>query len=90
VRPYLKKNPSQKRAGRVTQGVGLEFKYWYCKKKKNSTPERAGRVVQVIECLPSKLSKCEALSSSPSTAKKKKREGEFLSFLSNCLEMTTV
>jgi hypothetical protein len=26
VRPYLKKNPSQKRAGGVAQGVGLEFK----------------------------------------------------------------
>jgi hypothetical protein len=33
TRPYHKKNPSQKRAGRVAQGVGLEFKAQYCKKK---------------------------------------------------------
>jgi hypothetical protein len=31
--PITKKNPSQKRAGRVAQGVGLEFKAQYCKKK---------------------------------------------------------
>jgi hypothetical protein len=29
------KNPSQKRAGGVAQGVGPEFKPQYCKKKKN-------------------------------------------------------
>jgi hypothetical protein len=34
VRPYLKKNPSEKRAGGVTQGVGPKFKSQYCKKKK--------------------------------------------------------
>jgi hypothetical protein len=33
VRPYLEKKPSQKRAGGVAQGVGPEFKPWYCKKK---------------------------------------------------------
>jgi hypothetical protein len=26
MRPYLQKNPSQKRAGGVAQGVGLKFK----------------------------------------------------------------
>jgi hypothetical protein len=29
------KNPSQKRAGGVVQGVDSEFKLQYCKKKKN-------------------------------------------------------
>jgi hypothetical protein len=29
-----RKNPSQKRAGTVAQGVGPEFKPQYCKKKK--------------------------------------------------------
>jgi hypothetical protein len=28
------KNPSQKRADGLAQGVGPEFKPWYCKKKK--------------------------------------------------------
>jgi hypothetical protein len=34
VRPYLEKNPSQKRAGGVAQGAGPEFKPQYHKKKK--------------------------------------------------------
>jgi hypothetical protein len=34
MRPYLKKNPSQKRAAGVAQGVGPEFKLQYRKKKK--------------------------------------------------------
>jgi hypothetical protein len=34
VRPYLGKNPSHKRAGGVTEGVGPEFKPKYLKKKK--------------------------------------------------------
>jgi hypothetical protein len=37
-----KKNPSQKRAGWVAQGVGPEFKPQYCKnknKKKKKTPK---------------------------------------------------
>jgi hypothetical protein len=39
MRPYLKKkkkkiNPSQKRAAGVAQGVGPEFTYQTCKKKK--------------------------------------------------------
>jgi hypothetical protein len=29
-----RKNPSQKRAGGVAQGVGPEFKPWCCKKEK--------------------------------------------------------
>jgi hypothetical protein len=36
VRPYLEKNPSQKWAGGVAQGVGPEFKRRYCKKKKRT------------------------------------------------------
>jgi hypothetical protein len=34
ARPYLEKNPSQKRAGGVAQGEGPEFKSQCCKKKK--------------------------------------------------------
>jgi hypothetical protein len=34
MRPYLEKSPSEKRAGGVAQGVGPEFKFQYCKKKK--------------------------------------------------------
>jgi hypothetical protein len=37
---YLEKNPLQKRAGGVAQGVGLEFKPQYCKKKKVVQPLR--------------------------------------------------
>jgi hypothetical protein len=33
MRPYLRKNPSQKRAGGMVQGVGPEFKPQYFKKK---------------------------------------------------------
>jgi hypothetical protein len=33
MRPYLEKNPPQKRAGGVAQGEDLEFKSQYCKKK---------------------------------------------------------
>jgi hypothetical protein len=32
LRPYLKKTPSQKKAGGVAQGVGPQFKPQYCKK----------------------------------------------------------
>jgi hypothetical protein len=35
------KIPSQKRAGRVVQDVGPEFKPQYCKKKKKEVLERA-------------------------------------------------
>jgi hypothetical protein len=34
VRPYLEKAFRKKRVGGVAQGVGLEFKPQYCKKKK--------------------------------------------------------
>jgi hypothetical protein len=34
VRPNLEKKKSQKRAGRVAQGGGLEFKSQYQKKRK--------------------------------------------------------
>jgi hypothetical protein len=34
ARPYLEKNPLQKRAGEVIQGVGPEFKLQDCKKEK--------------------------------------------------------
>jgi hypothetical protein len=40
-------------------------------RKKKNTKKRAGRVTQVVEHLPSKS---EALSSSPSTAKKKRKQ----------------
>jgi hypothetical protein len=33
MRPYFKKNPSQKRTGGVAQGVGPEFKNQYHKKR---------------------------------------------------------
>jgi hypothetical protein len=36
MRTYLEKNPSQKRAGGVTQCVGPEFKPQYCKKEKKN------------------------------------------------------
>jgi hypothetical protein len=35
-----RKNPSQKRAGGVTQGVGPEFKPQYCKKNKNKNKNK--------------------------------------------------
>jgi hypothetical protein len=34
VRPYLEKNPTQKKAGGVAQGVSPEFKPYYHEKKK--------------------------------------------------------
>jgi hypothetical protein len=34
MRPYLKKKPSQKKAGGVAEGVGPEFKPQYQKEKK--------------------------------------------------------
>jgi hypothetical protein len=34
TRPYFERNPPQKRAGGVAQGVGPEFKPQYLKKKK--------------------------------------------------------
>jgi hypothetical protein len=37
MRPYLETNPSQKRAGGVAQGVDLEFKPQYQKKKKKKS-----------------------------------------------------
>jgi hypothetical protein len=43
VRPYLKKNPSQKMAGGVAQGEGPKFKPQYCtKKKKKKTKTKPG------------------------------------------------
>jgi hypothetical protein len=37
MRSYLEKNPSQKTAGGVAQGEGLEFKPQYHKKKKKKS-----------------------------------------------------
>jgi hypothetical protein len=37
MRPYLKKYPSQKRAGGVTQGVGYEFKPHTTKKRRKKS-----------------------------------------------------
>jgi hypothetical protein len=36
VRPYLKKNPTQKRVGGMTQSVGPEFKLQYQNKTKQN------------------------------------------------------
>jgi hypothetical protein len=44
LEPYLKKNPSQKRDGRVTQGVGPEFKPQYLQKKKKRKEKGGLRV----------------------------------------------
>jgi hypothetical protein len=38
MRLYLEKNPSQKRAGVVAQGICLEFKFQYHKKKQRMKP----------------------------------------------------
>jgi hypothetical protein len=38
LRPYLKKPITKKRAGRVAQGVGPDFKSQYCKKKSEVFP----------------------------------------------------
>jgi hypothetical protein len=38
MRPYLEKNPSQKRASGVAQGVGPEFKSQH--HKKNLVPQK--------------------------------------------------
>jgi hypothetical protein len=40
----LKKSPSQKRAGGVTQGVGPEFKPQYHKKKKKEEKEKSLKI----------------------------------------------
>jgi hypothetical protein len=42
MRPCLEKNPSQKRAGGVAQGVGPEFKPQYGEKKKKRTQSSLG------------------------------------------------
>jgi hypothetical protein len=59
----------------VAQGAGPEFKTQYRKKKNPKTKtqhkKRAGGGAQVVECL---SSKCEALSSNFSTAKKKRKK----------------
>jgi hypothetical protein len=41
-RPYLEKNPSQKRVGGVAQGVGPGFKAQYCKKNNKKVELRFG------------------------------------------------
>jgi hypothetical protein len=51
VRPYLEKNPSQKRAGGLAPGIGPEFKPQYHQKKK--VWGRGACVAQVVERLPS-------------------------------------
>jgi hypothetical protein len=40
MKTYLEKDPSQKSAGGVAQGVGPEFKPQYCRKKKKRRKER--------------------------------------------------
>jgi hypothetical protein len=39
VRPHLEKNPSQKRAGGVAQGIGPEFKLQYHTQKKSQNKQ---------------------------------------------------
>jgi hypothetical protein len=41
MRPYLEKNPSQKRAGGVAQGVGPEFKPQYCQEKQKKATKNS-------------------------------------------------
>jgi hypothetical protein len=42
LKPYLEKNPLQKRAGGVAQGVGTEFKPQYHHKKKKKKKIQTG------------------------------------------------
>jgi hypothetical protein len=53
MRPYLEKNPSQKRAGGVAQGVGPEFKSQYCKKKKKRQEDPFCSLVTIPTMIPS-------------------------------------
>jgi hypothetical protein len=61
MRLHLEKNPSQKRAGGVTQGVGPEFKPQYCKKKtkknkkKQNPPTNPESGTVVLNCNPSSM-----------------------------------
>jgi hypothetical protein len=49
------KNPSQKRAGGVTQDVGPEFKFWYCKKKKKEKKRKLGLLGRLLNQVTSKM-----------------------------------
>jgi hypothetical protein len=40
MRPYLEKNPSQKRAGAVAEGVGPEFKPQYHQTNKQTNKQK--------------------------------------------------
>jgi hypothetical protein len=66
----ISKIPNTKRAGGVAQGVGPEFKPWYCKEEKKKSMGWARSMIQVVEHLPSNH---KALSSNSSTKKKKKK-----------------
>jgi hypothetical protein len=44
MRPYLEKNPSQKRAGGVAQDVGPEFKSQYCKERERQRERERDKV----------------------------------------------
>jgi hypothetical protein len=48
VRPYLEKNPSQKRAGGVAQSVGPEFKPQYQGEKKSHNFARADFKLKIL------------------------------------------
>jgi hypothetical protein len=50
LRPYLEKNPSQKRTGGMAQGVGPEFKpQYYQNKTKNQTNKKIIQAVDVTD-----------------------------------------
>jgi hypothetical protein len=68
-RPYHKNPHPKKGSGEVAQGVGLGG--LGSEEKKLPNTNKAGRVAQVFQCLPGKY---EALSSNPSTSKKKKNQ----------------
>jgi hypothetical protein len=63
VRPYLEKNPLQKRAGGLAQGVGPKFKPQYHKKRKKNKWKIFTRVlftvVNVKNCNHAKFSSIE-------------------------------
>jgi hypothetical protein len=74
VRPHLKiKSWVQWCASVIPVTAGNKIGGLQCRPAKITRAKRAGGVAQVVEYL---LSKCEALSSNPSTEKKKKKEKE--------------
>jgi hypothetical protein len=48
LRGPILKNPSQKRAGGVAQGVGPEFKPQYCQKKKKLMGSNVNLIIMIV------------------------------------------